>query len=155
MKNKTVAVWLTLALGSLGLHRLYLGRYNWLSKLSPVPTLLGLYGVFRARNFGVDDPLSWLLIPLLGFMLATFALLALIYGLMSPEQWNARYNPGQPDNRQGGTNWLTVGGLVVAMGLGSTILMATLAFSIQRTFEYQMQKDKAPTTSSLVRKSAG
>ena len=100
------------------------------------------------------NQLSWALIPLLGFMLAACALNALIFGLMSLEKWNARYNPAQPDSPQGGTNWLTVGGLIVALGLGTTILMATLAFSIQRTFEYQMQEDKAPDTGALIKKSA-
>lgn len=154
MKNKTLAVWLTMTVGALGLHRLYLGRYDWIAKLSPIPTLLGLYGVLRARSLGVDDQWSWVLIPLLGFMLAACALNALIYGLMSPEKWNAHYNPEQLDSSRGETNWLTVGGLIVALGVGTTILMATLAFSIQRTFEYQMQEDKAPSTIESVKKSA-
>ncbi len=154
MKNKTVAVWLTMTVGALGLHRLYLGSYDWIAKLSPIPTLLGLYGVIRARSLGVDDQWSWALIPLLGFMLAACALNALVYGLMSAEKWNARYNPGQLDSASGETNWLTVGGLIAALGLGATILMATLAFSIQRTFEYEMQESQAPATSTLVKKSA-
>jgi hypothetical protein len=137
MRNKTLAVWLALSVGALGLHKLYLGQYDWRAKLAPVPSLLGAYGVLRARNLGVDDFWSWLLMPLLGFMLATCALRALMYGLMSTEQWNAHYNPDHPENPGGDTNWLTVAGLVVALGVGSTILIATLAFSIQRSFEYQ------------------
>ena len=62
MKNKTLAVWLTLVLGPLGLHRRYLlGRFDALALALPVPTLLGLYGVLRARSLGVDDTLSCLL----------------------------------------------------------------------------------------------
>ncbi len=154
MKNKTLAVWLSLCLGPLGLHRVYMGRYDWIAKVSPIPTLLGVYGVLRARNLGVDDQWSWVLIPMLGFMLAACALNALVYGLMSVEKWNARYNPGHTDSAHGKTSWLTVGGLVVALGWGTTVLMATLAFSIQRTFEYQLQEDKAPPTPELVKKSA-
>lgn len=144
MKNKTLTVWLTLTVGALGLHRLYLGRYDWVAKLAPAPTLLGLYGVLRARSLGVDDQLSWLLMPLLGFMLAGCALNSLVYGLMSTEKWNASFNPEQLESTAGATNWLTVGGLVAALGLGTTVLMATLAFSIQRSFEYQMQESQAP-----------
>ena len=155
MKNKTLAVWLTLTVGALGLHRLYLGRYDWIAKLAPVPTLLGLYGVLRARSLGVDDQLSWLLMPLLGFVLAACALNALIYGLMSTEKWNARFNPQQPESPSGDTNWLTVSGLVAALGLGTTVLMATLAFSIQHSFEYQMQESTtSPSPAELVKKSA-
>jgi len=138
MKNKTLAVWLTLCVGTLGLHRLYLGRYDWMAKLSPLPTVLGLVGVMRARSLGIDDPASWLLIPLLGFMLAACALNALVYGLMSAEKWNQQFNPEQPDSPQGETNGLTVAGLVAALGLGTTVLMATLAYTIQHAFEYQL-----------------
>jgi len=78
MKNKTWAVWLTFLLGPLGLHRLYIkGRMDIVGYLLPIPTLLGLYGVYRARNAGLDDTLSWLLIPLLGFTLAGCALNAI------------------------------------------------------------------------------
>ncbi len=149
MKNKTIAVWLTLTVGALGLHRLYLGHYDWIAKLSPIPTLLGFCGVLRARSMGVDDQWSWLLIPLLGFMLAACALNALIYGLMSPEKWNARYNPGRQDCNAGDTHWGTVVGLILALGLGTTVLMATLAFSIQRTFEYQLEETQKNKASSL------
>jgi hypothetical protein len=139
MKNKSWAVWLALTLGALGLHKLYLGRYDLWAKLTPLPTLLGVYGVWRAKSFGVDDQWSWALIPLLGFTLAACALNAIFYGLMSAEKWNREFNPGSPDAPQGNTQWTTVIGLVVSLGLGTTVLMATLAFSIQRFFEYQMQ----------------
>jgi len=42
MKNKTLAVWLTLLLGSLGLQRLYLtGRYDRWAWLILMPSLVG------------------------------------------------------------------------------------------------------------------
>lgn len=154
MKNKTLAVWLTLSVGPLGLHRLYLGRYDWIAKLAPIPTLLGAYGVARARTLGVDDQWSWALMPLLGFMLAACALNALVYGLMDSAKWNAHFNPAQLESGMGETNWLTIGGLVVALGLGTTILMATLAFSIQRTFEYQMQGSQSLTHVEAIKRSA-
>lgn len=142
MKNKTIAVWLTLLLGSLGLHRRYLlGRFDALALLLPIPTLLGCYGILRVSNFGVDDQLSWVLMPLLGFTLAGCALNAIIYGLMSAEQWNRKFNATSPENApQGTSNWFTIIGLGLALMLGTTMLMASIAFSVQRYFEYQMEQ---------------
>lgn len=141
MKNKTIALWLTLVGGPLGLHRIYLrGRYDALSGVLTVATLVGVYGVYRARGLGVDDHLSWLLIPVLGFTLAGCALNAIVYGLMGTESWNERFNPSAAaESPQGETTKLTVVGLAVALFLGTTVLMAGLAFSFQRYFEYQIE----------------
>jgi hypothetical protein len=157
MKNKTIAVWLTFLLGPLGLHRRYLlGRFDLLALLLPIPTLLGLYGVYRARSFGVDDPLSWILIPVLGFTLAGCALNAIVYGLQGTEAWNRRYNPGADQaSALGVTHGFTVFGLAMALMVGTTVLMATLAFSIQRYFEYQVETHAAAPAVPLIRKSAG
>lgn len=154
MRNKTVALWLTLVAGPLGLHRVYLrGSYDALSGLLTAATLIGLYGVHRARDLGVDDQMSWLLIPLLGFTMAGCALNAIVYGLMSTESWNVRFNPLAPtESPQGETGKLTVVGLAVALFLGTTVLMASLAFSFQRYFEYQIEAAK--TTTSPFKKAA-
>ena len=145
MKNKTIALWLTLVGGPLGLHRVYLRRrYDALSGVLTAATVTGLYGVYRARGLGVDDQMSWLLIPLLGFTVAGCALNAIVYGLMSTASWNARFNPSaSAESPQGETGKLTVAGLVVALFLGTTVLMASLAFSFQRYFEYQVEAAKA------------
>ncbi len=141
MKNKTLSVWLTLVTGPLGLHRLYLhGKFGWLGWLLLVPSLLGGYGVMRARQFGVDDQLSWLLIPFLGFTLAGCALNAIIYGLMDTEKWNRTFNPNALEAAAGQTNWLTIAGLAASLLLGTTVLMASIAFSFQRYFEYQIEQ---------------
>lgn len=154
MKNKTFALWLTLVGGPLGLHRLYLrGRYDALSALLTAATLAGLYGVYRARSLGVDDQLSWLLIPFLGFTMAGCALNAIVYGLMSTESWNARFNPSaSAESPQGATGKLTVVGLATALFLGTTVLMASLAFSFQRYFEYQVEAAK--TSEQVTKKTA-
>lgn len=146
MKNKTIALWLTLVGGPLGLHRVYLrGRYDAFSVALTAVTLVGLYGVYRARSMGVDDQISWLLMPLLGFTMAGCALNAIVYGLMSSESWNARFNPTAPaDSSQGETGMLTVVGLATALFLGTTVLMASLAFSFQRYFEYQLEAANTP-----------
>ena len=121
MKNKTVAAWLAFAGGPLGLHRFYLrGFGDWQGWLLPVPTLLGIYGIARVQRFGVDDPASWWLIPLLGFTIAATSLVAIVYGLMTREKWNARFNPSAgEDHAAGGTNWFTIGDIVCALMIGT------------------------------------
>lgn len=142
MKNKTIAAWLAFIGGPLGLHRFYLrGLGDLPGWLLPLPTALGLYGIERVQQNGVDDLWSWLLIPLLGFTIAGCALTAIVYGLTTPEQWNARYNPSAaPEAAPGRTNWLTIGAMVLALLLGTTVLLSSIAFSFQRYFEYQVEE---------------
>lgn len=133
-RSKTIATWLALLGGSLGLHRFYLyglgDRWGWLLWL---PTLLGAYGVERMRALGQDDRLAWLLIPLLGLTLAGTMLTAIIYGLMPAAKWQARH-----DVQASAPTWpaLDVLGAVVALALGATALMASIAFMAQRYFEH-------------------
>lgn len=142
MKNKTVATWLALIGGPLGLHRFYLrGLGDLLGWLLPIPTALGLYGIERVQQNGLDDQWSWVLIPLLGFTIAGCALNAIVYGLMTPEKWNARFNPLAPlDSAPGSTNWFTIGAIALALLLGTTALISSIAFSFQRYFEYQVEQ---------------
>lgn len=142
MKNKTIAAWLAFIGGPLGLHRFYLrGMGDLPGWLLPLPTALGLYGIERVQQNGLDDLWSWLLIPLLGFTIAGCALTAIVYGLMTPEKWNARYNPSAPsDALPGHTNWFTIGAMVLALLVGTTVLLSSIAFSFQRYFEYQVEE---------------
>jgi hypothetical protein len=136
-KSKLLATWAALIGGSLGLHRFYLHGWRDIWGWCTIPpTLLGLYGLHRARQVGLDDQLSWLLLPLLGLTLAASMLAAIVHGLTSDEKWNARFNPAGPASR---TGWLTVLGVILALALGATALMATLAFSTQRFFEYRVE----------------
>ena len=136
-KSKTLATWIALIGGSFCLHRFYLhglkDRWGW---LFIAPTLVGLYGVQRMRELGGDDHLAWVLIPFLGLTLASAMLTALVLGLTPDEQWNARFNPSGPQHQ---TGWVTVIGIVLSLVIGAAILMATLAFSGQRYFEYQAE----------------
>lgn len=144
-RNKTLAAALALLGGSLGVHRFYLhGLRDWVGWLYPLPSLLGLWGVVRVRQLGQDDQLAWLLVPLLGFALAAAGLTAVVYALTPKEKWNARHNPAcAPDHPAGWTRPLTIGILIAALMGGTIAFMASLAFSFQRYFEYQVEAARA------------
>jgi hypothetical protein len=141
-KSKTLAAWVALIGGPLGLHRFYLHGFGDLwGWLHPIPTLIGILGLQRVAELGQDDKLSWLLIPILGFMVAYTMLQAIVYGLMADDKWHARFNPtlrGTPEAPASG--WAAVIAVVLALLLGATVLMATIAFSGQRYFEYQVDE---------------
>lgn len=140
-KNKTVAVWLALLGGSLGLHRFYLrGPGDWVGWLHPLPTALGWWGVERVLAYGQDDKLSWVLIPMLGLSVAAACLTGIVYALSDPERWDRWFNPEAPGSRAARTNWLTIGALVLSLLVGTVAFMGSLAFGIQRYFEYQVEE---------------
>lgn len=141
IKNKTLATCLALLLGQTGLHRIYLfGLKDLWAWAHPLAAAIGWYGVYRVRTLGQDDHLAWLLVPVLGFLLATCAITAIYYGLSSQEKWNGRHNPQQLDAPAGATNWLVIGAVVFSVLMGATSLMASIAFSFQRYFEYQIEE---------------
>jgi TM2 domain-containing membrane protein YozV len=124
--SKTVATWLALLGGSLGLHRFYLAgaRDPW-AWLHPWPTLLGAYGFWRMRTWGVDDTRG-------SALLAATMLQAIVYGLTSDERWAARHGA-----RPGGAGpaWPVLVAVVIALAAGASIAVATIAFTAQRYFE--------------------
>ncbi len=140
-RSKTLATWLALTTGAFGGHRLYLRGWRdpWLW-LHPWPTLAGLWGVRRVLDLGQDDRLAWLLLPLLGLMLAQGALFAILYGLMPDARWDEHHNPGVAPHA---TAWGPVLGAIAALIIGTTALMATIAFSGQRFFEWQIEQGRA------------
>ncbi len=144
MKNKTVATWLTFIGGPFGLHRFYLkGRGDLLGWLLPVPTSLGFYGMLRVQQYGLDDLWSWFLIPVLGFTFAGCALNAIVYGLMTPEKWNTRFNPTvEAGARPGQTGWFTIAAIALALLLGTTVLMSSIVLTFQHYFEYQIDESR-------------
>lgn len=139
-KSKTLATWIAVVFGSLGFHRFYLhGLKDVWGWLYPLPTLLGLYGLQRVQQFGQDDQLSWILIPLLGCTVAAGMLMAIVYGLTSDEKWDARFNP---EGRASSSGWAAIIGVMVALMIGAGTLMATIAFSSQRFFEHQIEEGR-------------
>ncbi len=131
-RSKTLATWLALVAGSLGVHRFYLyGKGDLWAWLHPWPTLLGLVGVLRMRAFGQDDHVAWLLVPVLGLMLSQAMLAAIVYGLTPDERWAERFEqPVAP------TRWAPVLGVIVALMIGGIVLMGTIAFGGEKFFEY-------------------
>lgn len=136
-RSKTVAAWLALLLGAAGLHRIYLrGAADKLAWAHVPITALGLVGAERMSTLGQDDRLAWLLVPLLGLMLAQGALFAILYALTPDERWDARHNPGLPGRP---TRWGAVLAAIAALMVGGVVLIGTIAFSIQKTFEVQLE----------------
>ncbi len=135
-RSKTLAAWLAVLFGTLGLHRLYVRGFGdvW-GWLHPLPTALGLIGLHRHLTLGQDDRLSWVLLPLLGLSISAAMLTAIIWALTPDERWDARHNPGREGTA---TGWGPVLAAIVAMLLGGGILMGTIAYSGQRFFESQL-----------------
>jgi hypothetical protein len=137
-RSKTIAAWLALLGGSLGLHRMYLyglrDRVAWAHSL---PTAAGLLGVQRLMSLGQDDRLAWLLIPVLGLMISQAMAVSIVYALTPDEKWDARHNPGQPVTA---TGWGPVLAAILALMIGGAVLMGTIAYGGQKFFEWQLQR---------------
>ena len=144
-KSKTLATWIAVIGGLFGLHRFYLHGFRdvqgWLFF---VPTLVGWQGVQRMRDLGADDRIAWLLLPVLGVTIAATMSTAIVYGLTPDERWNGRFNPHAAPRASG---WLVIVGVLVALAIGATALMATIAFSAQRLFEIQAEAPR-PTAAT-------
>lgn len=138
-KSKTLATWIALVAGAVGLHRFYLrglrDPWGW---MYPAPTLAGAYGLNRMLELGQDDQLAWALIPLLGLAIAAGMLSAIVYGLTSDERWQRVHNPTEAQPEASG--WLAIIGVMLALLIGAGVLMATVAFSGQRYFEHQIDE---------------
>ena len=133
-RSRAVATWLALVGGSFGLHRFYLrGSGDVLAWLCPWPTLAGALGFWRMREFGVDDRLGNLLVPLLGAMLAATTLSAIVIGLTSDARWAERY--GAPAVATPKPGWPVVVAVVLALAVGATATLSTIAFTAQRYIE--------------------
>jgi TM2 domain-containing membrane protein YozV len=143
--NKTVAVWLALLLGMLGVHQFYVRGWRtvwgWLHW--PV-TLAGLVGLRMVLTLGTTHGLIWVLLPLLGVAVAVPCLTAIVWALSKPEDWNRRFNPARaPSDKAGATHALTVWAVVPALLVGAVAFTSSLVISFQGYFEAQVQAARA------------
>jgi hypothetical protein len=147
LRSKTLAAWLAVLGGTLGLHRMYLHGLadGWAWAQVPV-TALGLVGLHRLLTLGQDDRTAWLLLPLLGLSIAAAMLAAIVIALTPDERWNARFNPG----RSGvpGSGWGAVLAAVAALLVGGTSLTGAVAYGGQKFFEWQLEGASSAQNSS-------
>jgi hypothetical protein len=137
-KSKTLATWIAVIGGLLGAHRFYLhGRRDVFGWMHPPLALAGIVGVIRTLNLGQDDRVSWLLLPLLGIAITAGMIAALVIGLTSDARWAERFAPGAPAQA---TGFGAILGVMVALLLGATVLMSTIAYAGQRFFEWQLEQ---------------
>jgi TM2 domain-containing membrane protein YozV len=119
--NKTLATFLAMVLGALGVHRFYLkGSTDRLGLLHvcSIPVAGLVYGLGHAPN-----PF-WVLLPLLVSAIAGF-IEALVIGLTPDDKWDAAYNAQA--GRRSQSNWLLAVLLVATLMIGATALIATIA----------------------------
>lgn len=148
-RSKTLAAWLAVLLGTLGAHRFYL--HGWRDPLGwchlPL-TLAGLAGVARMRNLGQDDAAATLLLPLLGLMIAAAMVTAIVHALTPDETWNRRHNAGRAGRPAG---WGAVLAAIAGLMVGGAVLMGTIAYSIQKAFEWQLNPVAAAAAGAALR----
>jgi TM2 domain-containing membrane protein YozV len=104
MKQKTLATWLAFLFGAFGAHWFYLNQRR-----------------------------AWLYLLL--FPLSFFAgcIDALRLGLMPDERWNQIFNPTLPEDTPQ-SSWVTVVGVGLALAIGVTVMMASMAVLFQWYF---------------------
>jgi hypothetical protein len=120
-KNKTLATFLALVLGGVGVHRFYLkGSVDRLGllHLCSVP----LTGLVYAGAHGANP--FYVMLPLLVSYIAAF-IEALVIGLKPDEKWDAAYNAGTGARSQ--SHWVLAVLLVATMLVGATVVIATMA----------------------------
>ncbi|MEW6370448.1 MAG: TM2 domain-containing protein [Pseudomonadota bacterium] len=121
-KNKTLATALALSLGGLGAHRFYLhGNVDRIGLLHACS--LPVAGLIYSQTEGSVDAFFALLPLLLSYIVAFVA--ALVIGLTPDEKWDARFNPDAATRTR--SNWILAVLLVVALMVGATVLIATIA----------------------------
>jgi TM2 domain-containing membrane protein YozV len=123
-KNKTLATFLALFLGGLGIHRFYLhgwnDRWGWVHFMT-LPLSLGI--AFNAP----DQP--WLFVGS-AFVLSVLVgfIETLVIGLTPDDKWDTQFN--QNSNRQSQSGWPLVLLLIATLGGGSIVLFFILARTV-------------------------
>lgn len=133
LASKTRYAWTLLILGSTGLPRL--ARHGW---SDPIGWLwfsafsLGGWGFLRLRRWGLDDPWGSYLVPLLGLAISAAMLMTVVVALTPDEKW-AQGHHGSAEGES--TRWGPVLAAIAALFVGSTALIATIAYASQQIFE--------------------
>ena len=125
-RHKALAALLASLLGSLGIHRMYLGlRWWWLPVAVTMICLPLLVGV---RNWYQTPAFFVLMIPVVaGFIHA------LVLALMPDETFDARFNAQA--ERRNVSGWNAVFVAILTLAGGAIALMATIALFFQTLFE--------------------
>jgi len=132
--NKTLATYLALFLGLLGVHILYLKKSKIILCLHITLTILGAIGIYLFK-FDNNSILVWILLCCGVFNWCIIWLSCIYYGLMPSEKWIIFAHSNEKNSQ---TNALTVLCIIIALMLGMGTLMAFLAFAFQSYFEYNL-----------------
>jgi len=120
-KNKTLTVLAAFLLGALGVQRFYLkgarDRWAWLH-LASLPVAGAVCLLFPGADW------FYKILPIVLSALGGF-MQALVLGLISDEQWDARYNPATA--RPSRSQWPLALLLVLTLALGAGVLIATIS----------------------------
>lgn len=129
--SKTAFAWLALLGGTLGLHRFALrGPGDALGWLHLAGALVGAAGWWRLRELGVDDVPGGILVLALGVSVAGAMVATLRHALVPDARWQER--TGRTTTPSGG---LAVVAGIAAAFVGSTVVIALIAFALQRAIE--------------------
>jgi TM2 domain-containing membrane protein YozV len=127
-KNKTLTSFLALLFGGLGIHRFFLrgktDKWAWLH-LASLPASGLVIALFPTL------PLFFGILPLTLSVLIAFPE-TLVIGLTPDEKWDAKYNTAS--GRASSSGWPLAIILVLAVGVGATGLIATIARSFDLLF---------------------
>ncbi len=133
-KSKTRAATLALLFGVVGAHRFYLRGWRDVLGWLHLPLFAaGVWGVARFVDFGENDVIAEIALPLLGLIVGVALFQALLIGLTSDARWDARWNVGS--GRYSSSGWGAVLVVVFALLIGTAALMGALAFGLQHYFQ--------------------
>jgi hypothetical protein len=120
-KNKTLATFLALVVGAIGVHRFYLrGAHDRLGLLHVccLPVMGIVQGAGHAPN------VFWVLLPVLVSAIVGYVE-ALVIGVTPDDKWDAHHNA--VSGRSSHSSWVIALLLVATMLVGATVLIATIA----------------------------
>ncbi|WP_461593994.1 NINE protein [Thiomonas sp.] len=133
-KSKTLAAALALVFGVVGAHRFYLQGWRDVLGWLHLPLFaVGVWGATRFIDFGENDAIAEIALPLLGLIVGLALFQALLIGLTPDARWDAKWNVGT--GRHSSSGWGAVLVAVFALLIGTAALMGGLAFGLQHYFQ--------------------